>query len=161
MILVTVGTQTMSFIRMLDEVRNLVENGDISSQIVIQSGYTPFKFIHENVTILDFAGLDELKELQIKSDIIITHGGVGSILEALSLNKKVIAVPRLRKYHEHINDHQIEIVENFAMLNYLIPVYNIKDLCCAIKSINDFMPTPYISTKREVIKFLKEQIDSM
>ena len=63
--------------------------------------------------ILDEVPQDEFAKLVDKADVIITHGGVGSIITAITKGKKVIAVPRLGKYNEHVNDHQVEIIESF------------------------------------------------
>ena len=57
---------------------------------------------------------EKFSELISKCDILITHGGVGSIITGLQNNKKVIVAPRLAKYNEHMNDHQIQITENFS-----------------------------------------------
>ena len=53
-------------------------------------------------------------------DIVICHGASGSIMKALNLKKKVIAVARLRKYKEHINDHQIQNNEAFSSHHYVL-----------------------------------------
>ena len=55
-----------------------------------------------------------------KADYIITHGGVGTITDALKLGKKIIAVPRLSKYKEHVNDHQLQIIENFSEKGFIV-----------------------------------------
>ena len=60
-----------------------------------------------------------------KASFIITHGGVGSIISSLKLNKKVIAVPRLSKYNEHVNDHQLQIIEDFDKQGYIIGTKNV------------------------------------
>ena len=60
-----------------------------------------------------------------KSDVIITHGGTGAIMGALKKGKKVIAVPRLSEYGEHVDDHQLQIIEEFKELNLL---YSCEDM---------------------------------
>ena len=59
-------------------------------------------------------------------NILITHGGVGSIISGLKKDKKVIAVPRLEKYKEHVNDHQLQIIENFNNKKYIIGIKDTK-----------------------------------
>ena len=58
-------------------------------------------------------------------------------MKALNAGKKVIAVTRLAKYGEHIDDHQIQNNEAFGANKYVIPVYEIEDLEKAFKSIED------------------------
>ena len=55
-----------------------------------------------------------------EADIVVSHGASGSIMKALNAGKKVIAVTRLEKYGEHINDHQIQNNEAFSMNGYVL-----------------------------------------
>ena len=55
-----------------------------------------------------------------QSSIVVSHGASGSIMKALNAGKKVIAVTRLEKYNEHINDHQIQNNEAFSMNGYVL-----------------------------------------
>ena len=64
--------------------------------------------------IFDLIPMDEFDEMIKKCDLLITHGGVGSIITGLKNNKKVIAAARLSKYNEHVNDHQLQIIDNFS-----------------------------------------------
>ena len=50
----------------------------------------------------------------------MSHGASGSIMKALNADKKVIAVTRLEKYGEHINDHQIQNNEAFRDNHYVL-----------------------------------------
>lgn len=47
------------------------------------------------------------------ADIIISHAGVGTILDCFSQKKQIILFPRLKKFGEAIDDHQIEICKAF------------------------------------------------
>lgn len=87
--------------------------------------------------IFDLISQDEFNDLMDKADIIITHGGVGNIISALEKNKKVIAVPRLAKYGEHINDHQTQIIAKFNALGYIIGLQDVDELDDAVKQIKN------------------------
>ena len=112
MILVLLGTQNNSFHRLLEEVQKCIDEGTINDKVVLQAGFT--KFVSDDMEIFNLIEKNKFNELIEQANIIITHGGVGSIVTAVKLGKKVIAVPRLRKYGEHVNDHQIQIVETFS-----------------------------------------------
>lgn len=103
MIFVTLGTHELEFKRLL----RYLEDMDIKEEVVIQSGNT--KFDSKKYKIIPFLSHDEFENYIKKSELIITHGGVGSILNALKNEKKVIAMPRLAKFKEHNDDHQVEI----------------------------------------------------
>ena len=116
MIFITLGTQKQSFERLLDEVENcrILDN----EEIVAQVGYT--KYTSEKIKVIDFLEPEEFNRYIERSDFVITHGGVGSIFSAILKGKKVIAMPRLKKYNEHVDDHQIEICRKLATLDYII-----------------------------------------
>ena len=108
MILVMLGTQNNSFHRLLEKIDELIEKGIIKEEVIVQAGYT--KYESNKMKIIDFTSREELEKLEQKANFIITHGGVGSIITSLEKGKKVIAVPRLHEYGEHVNNHQKEIV---------------------------------------------------
>ena len=93
--------------------------------------------------IFDLISRNELEKFQNESDLIITHGGVGSIVSSIKKGKKVIAVPRLHKYEEHVNDHQKEIVELFNKKGYIIGIEDVKELGEAINKVEKFEPKEY------------------
>ena len=102
-----------------------------------------------------------MDKLMKKCRILITHGGVGSILTGINNNKKVIAVPRLAKYKEHGNDHQLQIVANFGKLGYIIPVNEMEDLEEAIKKSKNFKPKKFVSNTNKFIKLIEDYIDNL
>ena len=117
MILVTDGTQKQSFDRLFDLIRNSKELK--KEELIVQRGYTKCNN-SKRIKAFDFIPLDEMEEYISKADLVISHGGVGTIFSAIKKGKKVIAVPRLEKYGEHINDHQIEICEALENEGYIL-----------------------------------------
>ena len=95
-----------------------------------------------------------------EATLIITHGGVGSIVSALKKNKKVIVVPRLKKYNEHIDDHQLEIVEEFKKRKHILLNTNLNDLYSDLCNIEYFKPNLYKKDSNrmlyEIDKFISE-----
>mgnify|MGYP004608158943 CR=1 FL=1 len=156
MILVTLGTQNNSFHRLLEEVQKNIDNGKIKEEVVVQSGYTKFK--SPNMKILDEVPQDEFNKLIDRADLVITHGGVGSIITAITKEKKVIAVPRLRKYNEHVNDHQTEIIESFNEKGYIIGLHDVSELGEALDKIKDFKPNKYVKNTGKILRIVEEFI---
>ena len=105
--------------------------------------------------IFDLIPSEELEKYQEQADLIITHGGVGSIVGSIKKGKKVIAVPRLHKYHEHVNDHQKQIVETYEKKGYIIGIQNVEELENAILRAKDFIPKKYESENNGNEKMLK------
>lgn len=154
MILVTLGTQTQKFYRLLD----YIEKSNIKDEIIVQAGGSS-DYKSKKMKIFKFVDYDEMTKLINKCDLVITHGGTGSIIMPLQHQKKVIACARLEKYKEHINDHQTEIVSVFAEGGYLLELNEDNNLDDLMGNIKNFKPKKYTSNKENFIKLLKREID--
>ena len=158
MILITLGTQDKEFTRLLDQVQKEIDKGNIKDKVVVQAGYT--KYESKDMKIFDLIDQEEFKKLISECDLLITHGGVGSILTGLKNNKKIIAAARLSKYKEHMNDHQLQIIEKFTKSGYILPLYENDDLGKVLKQIEKFKPNKYKSNTKNMIKLVSEFIDN-
>lgn len=157
MILVTLGTQDKTFVRLLDEIDKLINKGIIQDKVIVQAGFT--KYSSDNMEIFDLIPKDEFNNLMSKADLVITHGGVGNIISALEKNKKVIAVPRLAKYGEHINDHQTQIIAKFNDLGYIIGLQDVDELDRAIKEVKKFNPQKFVHDNSKMLSLVSKLID--
>ena len=157
MILVTLGTQDKGFERLLNAIQKQIDNGNIKDDVVVQAGHT--KFESKDMKIIDLIPFDEFDKLIENCDILITHGGVGSIITGLKNNKKVIAAARLAKFKEHTNDHQLQIVKNFSKKGYILSLENFDELDVLLKKVKTFVPNKYKSKTDEMIEIIKEYID--
>ena len=157
MILVTLGTQDKTFVRLLDEIDKLINKGIIQDKVIVQAGFT--KYTSDNMEIFDLIPQDEFNNLMSKADLVITHGGVGNIISALEKNKKVIAVPRLAKYKEHINDHQTQIIAKFNALGYIIGLQDVDELDMALKKVKKFKPQKFVHDNSKMLNLVSQLID--
>ena len=157
MILVTLGTQDKTFVRLLEKINQLIDQGLIKDKVVVQAGFT--KYSSDNMEIFDLIPQDEFNDLMSKADLVITHGGVGNIISALEKNKKVIAVPRLAKYGEHINDHQTQIIAKFNDLGYIIGLQDVDELDRAIKEVKKFKPQKFVHDNSKMLSLVSKLID--
>ena len=89
--------------------------------------------------------------------LIITHGGVGTILDGLKIKKTIIAFPRLTKYKEAVNDHQIQIVEAFNKKGYIL-TGEIKELKSLLEKAKIFKAPLYKSNKENFNDFIIDLI---
>lgn len=100
-IFATVGTHEQQFNRLVEAVDRIAAHNDV----FIQTGYSTYVPEHcEHSTMI---GYDDMVERVVSADVVVTHGGPGSIMLALEMGKVPIAVPRLKAYGEHVNDHQL------------------------------------------------------
>lgn len=161
MIFVMLGTQNNSFQRLLEEVDKLISKNIIKEEVVVQAGYTQYQPKCEKMKIIDFVPREELDTYEQNANFIITHGGVGSIITSLEKGKKVIAVPRLHQYGEHVNNHQTEIVEKFNEGGNIIGLQSVEELEEAIKKVQNFEPKPYIENNKKMLELIENFIDNI
>ncbi|WP_042354046.1 PssE/Cps14G family polysaccharide biosynthesis glycosyltransferase [Bacillus rubiinfantis] len=157
MILVTLGTHELSFARLLNEIERVRKAGFIHDEIIVQSGHTPFE--SDFLTIKPFIKFDEMEQLVNKADLVITHAGVGSIVSAVKKGKKVIAAARLKKFNEHNDNHQLEIVEEFVNSGYILSWGENDDLSEVLKKAADFEPKRFVSGKKNIINIITHFIE--
>lgn len=158
MILVTLGTQDKPFNRLLEAVQKQIDNGNIKDKVVVQAGLT--KFESDDMTIYDLIPYEEFDKLVRECDLLITHGGVASILNGIRNGKKVIAAARLKKYGEHTNDHQLQIIDNFSTAGYILKLDDFDKLDKVLKKAKNFKPKRYVSNTDNFIKKIEDYIDN-
>jgi len=133
LILVIVGSQHFQFNRLLREMDNLVEQGVIKGEVFAQTGHSDYN--PRNYAYVDFLDTTDYMQKIRDSDLIVCHGGVGAIIPALKENKKIIAIPRLEKFNEHIDDHQMEIIGYFSKKNLLYRIDSVESLGNAVAEV--------------------------
>ena len=113
MIFVTLGSQKFPFDRLLQELDRLIEAGVITEPVFAQTGYSTYEPKH--FAFEAFLDRDSFGAKMQEADTVITHAGTGAIIGAVKAGKKVIAVPRLSRYGEHVDDHQTQIIDQKAI----------------------------------------------
>ena len=159
LILVTLGTQDKGFERLLVAIDHEINNTKIKDKVIVQAGCTKYK--SKNMEIFDLIPSDKFEQLITKCDLLITHGGVGSILSGLLHEKIVIAAPRLAKYNEHVNDHQLQIIENLGKKKYILVLKDFTKIGKILEKAKDFKPKKFVSNTENIIKNLEDYIDSI
>lgn len=159
MILVLLGTQHNEFIRLIKEVEKCINTGTIKEKVIVQAGFTKYK--SDKMETFDMISNEKLTKYVDEATLVITHGGVGSIIMALEKGKKVIAVPRLHEYGEHVNDHQRQIIKVFSEKKYLIGIENADELEDAIKNIAKFEPAKYENNNQKMINIIENFIEKI
>ena len=137
MIFLTVGTQ-FPFDRLVKAVDETVSKNGLDEQIFAQVGtttYRPRNF--EAVPSLEKTLFDKHFS---EADSIISHAGMGTITMALDSGKPLLVMPRLSKYGEVVNDHQLAIAKKFEQLGYLLVAYDAEDLPAKVVKLKSFVP---------------------
>lgn len=156
LIFVTLGTQDKPFTRLLDAIEDEINIGNITDEVIVQAGFTKYK--SEKMKIFDLIPQNEFIDYMKKADLVITHGGVGSIVTALQAGKKVIAAPRRAQYGEHVNDHQLQIIKCFEKKNYILALYDLSDFSRILSKVKDFTMVPFESNNVHFLGFIENLI---
>ncbi|BBH22976.1 beta-1,4-galactosyltransferase [Paenibacillus baekrokdamisoli] len=149
MILLSLGTQDFQFERLLREIDRLIETGVIKEEVFAQIGYNDYKPRH--YAYRPFTDFQEFDALLQECSFLITHGGTGTIVGGLKKGKKIIAVPRLKKYNEHVDDHQLEIIGYFSENKLIIGLDEVEELETAIHEIESFHTKKFVSGNEKII----------
>ena len=158
MIFITVGSQKFQFNRLLEKIDELIEKGIIAEPAFAQIGASDY--LPKNYEYTKFLQRDEFEQRIKDSDMVITHGGTGVIIKAVKLGKKVVAVPRLSKYSEHVDDHQIQLISQFDELNLICPCMDTENLGDAVKKAKITNYKTYSSNTDRFIGELKKFIET-
>lgn len=159
MIFITVGTQKFPFDRLIRSADEFVGSGKISDSVIAQIGnsdYTPKK-----ITYKRFLSTAEYDEWMRKCNIIIAHSGVATIIKGIQAGKKVIVVPRLKKYGEHIDDHQRQIADAFEELNLIAQCLDVNELPEMIEMVKSHQFAKYQSRRTMMIDTIENYINSI
>ncbi|MCR5507546.1 MAG: multidrug MFS transporter [Lachnospiraceae bacterium] len=163
MIYVTVGTHEQQFDRLIECVDTLKGKGIIDDEVVIQNGFS--KYPIQNCRHKDFFDHEQMLENYKNAGIIIMHGGPSSIMRALQLGRIPIVVPRQKKFHEHVNDHQLEFCRAVAQRYHNIIL--IEDIGSLEEAIRDHdkltagMKADGFGNNAEFVRGLEKIIDGL
>lgn len=159
MIFVAVGMQKFPFNRLLKDIDDLIQKGLVEEEVFAQIGNSDY--IPQNYKYKSFMSKEEFDETVAKSSLLITHSGVGTIISGLNRHKPIIVYPRLAKYGEHVDNHQLEIAYYFSQMKYVIMYNESTPLCDLIKMSKDFKFEEYKSQKTKAIDVIREYLKSL
>lgn len=108
----------MDFSRCLKMLDEMIEHYHITEQVIVQMGNSTYK--SKYFEVLPFVPEETFKEYIAGASVVISHAGSGALFGAIKMGKKIIALARLKKYHEMIDDHQTELTRKLSEGGYII-----------------------------------------
>ncbi len=127
MIYVTVGTMFMDFPRLIKAMDDIAR--DSGERVVVQRGMGAT--IPTHCEHFDFKPHEEVLQIQREARLIVAHAGIGCAIDALSLGKPLILVPRRQKFEEHMDDHQLQIAEAVEKRGWGVAIHDVAQLADA------------------------------
>jgi len=153
---VTLGNPTQAFHRLLDAVAEV--RAELPAPITVQHGSTPFSV--PGCIAREYVDREEFAQLLAKARIFIAHAGAGGTLEAIRCGKLPIIMARLRKYREHIDDHQLQLTEALASEGRVLVISNAAELRAAIPVALQRQQKPISSTEPPLIGMLRQVLQT-
>ena len=156
MVNATVGTMFLDFPRLLNKIDSIA--GKTDEKFIVQTGMSELTLDH--CECFDFKSHDEILELQRQARVVICHGGIGAMLDALKCRVPIVVVPRLKRYKEHMNDHQLDIakaIERRGWGRMIVDIEDLDDACANPPSV----PEQYQPAKAQLIKSVKKIVDEI
>ena len=155
LVFATVGA-TLKFDRLVRHVVEAKRNGLLPEKVVLQTGTGNTIAIDESIEAHEMIPFDALQDYLKRADIVICHGGTGSIITALRQNCRVVVIPRLFERGEHYDNHQWEIAECFADRGLISMVGADDDFSTALASARNRPPQPATLDQSDLLKRLGE-----
>lgn len=111
MIFVTVGTRTEGFDRLVTWMDDLATETDHAVRMQIGHSAT----VPDNAEWFRFVDdVSEIDALTRSADLVVGHGGAGTILTTLEAGTPIVCVPRLERHGENYDDHQLQLTRRLA-----------------------------------------------
>ena len=159
MIFIVLGTQKFQLNRLLKLLDGLVEKGQICDDVYAQIGNSTY--IPKHYKYVRFLNKKDFEQKMEECEIVVSHSGVGTIISGLKHEKPVIVFPRLEKYGEHVDDHQLEIGESFSKNNLVFLCGDNDDLFELIKKSRIHKFNKYVSQREKMITTVNNFLNSI
>jgi UDP-N-acetylglucosamine transferase subunit ALG13 len=117
LIFATVGTHHQPFERLV-RAAIVIAAG---RELVVQHGHTPRLPSGRSVRWQRWLAPAEMQELMSEASLVITHAGVATIVDALRAGQRPLVMARRRHLGEHVDDHQLQIVDALAAMDLIVP----------------------------------------
>ncbi len=159
MIFVILGSQKFQFNRLLKKLDELLTVGKLTDEVYAQIGDSDY--IPQHYKYDKFLNQDDFRKKTEESNMVITHGGTGAIIGAVTKGKKVIAVPRLAKFGEHVDDHQVQLITEFGDMGIIEPCFDIDKLDECIERVKVTEYKSYESNTHRIVADIADYIEKL
>lgn len=157
MIFVTVGTQKFPFTRLIRTMDGLAGRGVLGEDVCMQIGTSEWTPRH--CSFDKYYPKDVMAQKIRDCSLLVTHSGVGTIVSACTAGKRVLVVPRLKEYGEHVDDNQLEIANAFEAKGMVVVCHDIHNLADDIEKARTRELKPYVPQKGQIENLILDFIE--
>jgi len=159
MIFLTVGTYPLPFDRLVKAIDIAIMKLLIEEEIFAQIGLCRYKPQNmEYVEVLEKGIFDTYLK---KASGIISHAGIGTITMALDSSKPLLVMPRMKRFKEHVNDHQVATARKFEELGHVLVAYDVEDLPDRMRKLKNFIPQKRKANPEAVADRIRRFLNSL
>ena len=152
----TVGA-TLPFERLTQIVLDAKRHGWLPEDVILQVGQGCEALPAMNgVRIVDELGFGDIQALLPKADIVVCHGGTGSIITAMRQHCRIIVIPRQFELGEHYDNHQQEITDSFVQRGLVQTAADAASFRDALERARTLKPAAMTTDYSELIACLRE-----
>lgn len=158
MIFLTVGT-ILPFDRLVRAVDEAIEAKAVTMPVFAQIGRTSMRPRNMDwVPVLEKAAFDQKVA---EAAFVISHAGMGSMMIALERGKRLLVMPRMKRYGEAVNDHQVGSARRFAEMGHVLAAYDSTELPARLGEIESFLPASRISQADRVAQRISQFLEQV
>lgn len=154
MIYVTLGTLFLDFERLIRKMNHIAEK--TGERVILQRGMATT--IPQHCEHFDFKPHAEVLAIQREARVVVTHAGIGCILDALETRRPLIAVPRLKRFNEHMTDHQLDVAEAVQRRGWGRMILDVEELDAACADPPK-VPESYEPAKHRLVAAVREMVE--
>jgi UDP-N-acetylglucosamine transferase subunit ALG13 len=158
LIFITVGTWRVGYNRLVKAVDELLSAGIITEELIAQIGYSSYK--PRNMTVIEFCSPAEFRNLISKARMVISHAGMGTIIETVQQGKPIIVVPRRRLLGEHDDDHQFNTAKKMETEGKILVAYEVSELPAKLEQARTFVPVSSRASE-DILRAVNEAINNV
>ena len=159
MIFLTLGTYPLPFDRLVQAVDEVVAKDLIDEEVFAQIGFS--NYLPKHMKYEKLLEKQRFDEILSSATALIGHAGMGSISMALNHEKPLLVMPRLAKFGEHVNDHQLHTARKFEELGHILVAYDQDELAEKINRLKSFVPLPRTPNRQGVADRIQKFIEQM
>lgn len=156
MIFLTVGTE-YPFDRLVRAVDEAIPHLPVEEAVFGQIG--PSRIRPHNMEYMVKLDKLEYERKMLESRAVISHAGMGTIMLALKLRKPLLVMPRLRKFGEIVNNHQITTARHFGQLGYFIVAQSPQEVLFKISALESFRPKVRLANHDRMVQHIITFLD--
>ncbi len=163
MIFVTVGNSIKGvefhrLIRKIDEIAL-----ELKEEVIAQIGFIDDPPKH--VKWFQYLNFMEILKYFKEASLIIGHGGVGTVINAITYKKPLILVPRSSAEGEHHDDHQVELAKQIRGTEGIFVVDDMEELKNTVIWVMDLVKRktvdPSFSPERDrLLSFIRDYVSA-